>query len=72
MNLVLSIIPQIEKKSYIVFNPIPDLPLIVAEKKGVGYFGGRSFVKGFYILIQALKRINRLQDVEVYMTKTAK
>ncbi|MEM1724611.1 MAG: glycosyltransferase family 4 protein [Desulfurococcaceae archaeon] len=68
MNLVLSRIRHI-KKSYVVYNPIPNLPLVKSERKGIGYFGGRSFVKGFYTLMKALKTL-RNSNVEAFMAMT--
>jgi len=69
-NLVLSKAPYVQKKSYVIYNPIPDLPLIKAESKGVGYFGGRSFVKGFHVLTRALKSI-QCRNVAAYLTMTS-
>lgn len=70
-NLVLSIIPHIKERSYIIYNPIPDLPFVRAERKGIGFFGGRSFAKGFHILIKVLKSLKE-NDITLYTTMTAK
>ncbi|MEM2045601.1 MAG: glycosyltransferase family 4 protein [Candidatus Bathyarchaeia archaeon] len=70
MELVLSKIPRLRGKSHVIYNPIPSLPLIRAEQKGIGYFGGKSFVKGFHVLIQALKMLKG-NDLEVYLAKTS-
>ncbi|MEM2704256.1 MAG: glycosyltransferase family 4 protein [Candidatus Bathyarchaeia archaeon] len=70
MELVLSKIPSLRDKSHVVYNPLPDIPLIKAERKGIGYFGGKSFVKGFYILIHALKMLKG-NNFEAYLTKTS-
>lgn len=72
-DLVLSKIPQLKEKSYQIYNPLPDRPLINAESKGVGYFGGKRFDKGFLVLKQALKS-NLLKypgNFELFMTNTA-
>ncbi len=66
MNLVLQKAPHIKEKSYVIYNPIPDIPFVEAKSKGIGYFGGRSFVKGFHVLLRALKYL-RQSDVEAYM-----
>jgi len=71
MNLVLSKVPNIRRKSYVIYNPIPNDPLIRAEKMGIGYFGGRRFVKGFHILMRALKSLKHSSNIEVYMTMTS-
>jgi len=69
-NLILSKVPHLKEKSYITYNPIPDLPLIRAESKGIGYFGGKRFVKGFHVLMQALKSV-RCRNVMAYLTMTS-
>jgi len=70
-DLVLSKIPMIKEKSYTIYNPIPNRPLVEAEKKGIGYFGGRSFVKGFNILMKALIIHKYKYIIEVYLTKVS-
>ncbi|MEM3739764.1 MAG: glycosyltransferase family 4 protein [Candidatus Korarchaeum sp.] len=69
-RLALSKDPSLKDKSYIVYNPIPDISLIKTEQKGISYFGGKSFVKGFYVLLRALKAIKG-GDLEVYLMKTS-
>jgi len=69
-NLILSKVPHLKEKSYIIYNPIPDLPLIRAESKGIGYFGGKSFVKGFHVLMRALKSV-QCRNVIAYLTMTS-
>lgn len=71
MNLIVQRVPHIRKKSYVIYNPIPNDPLIRAENKGVGYFGGRSFVKGFSILIRALESLKHPSNFEAYMAMTS-
>jgi glycosyltransferase involved in cell wall biosynthesis len=71
MNLVVQRVPHIRKKSYAIYNPIPNDPLIRAENKGMGYFGGRSFVKGFSILIRALESLKHPINFEAYMAMTS-
>jgi glycosyltransferase involved in cell wall biosynthesis len=71
MNLVLSKFPHIKEKSCVIYNPIPDDPLVLAKRKGVGYFGGRSFVKGYYVLLRALKSLGCLNGAEAYLMMTA-
>ncbi len=71
-DLVLSAIPRLREKSYMIYNPISDLQLIKAEKSGIGYFGGKKFVKGYYVLIQALKSSHSSNMVQAYLTMTSK
>ena len=70
MKIVLEKIPQLKQKSYMIYNPIPDEPFVEARKKGVGYFGGKSIVKGFHVLVKALKSL-KVNDMEAYLTMTS-
>ncbi len=70
MRIVLEKIPQIKQKSHMIYNPIPDEPFVEARKKGIGYFGGRSMVKGFNVLVKALKSL-KVNDMEAYLTMTS-
>ncbi|MEM1510905.1 MAG: glycosyltransferase family 4 protein [Ignisphaera sp.] len=70
MELFLSRVPSLRDKSYVIYNPIPDRPLVKARQKGISYLGGRSFVKGFEVLIRALK-ILKGNSLEVYLTKSS-
>jgi len=70
-NLVLSKVPQIKEKSHVIYNPIPSIPYVKAESRGLGYFGGKSFVKGFYTLMRALNSL-RERNVKVYMTRMSR
>ena len=69
-NLVLSKVPHLKEKSHVIYNPIPELPFIKAESKGIGYFGGRSFIKGFYVMMQALKYLG-VNNITAYLTMTS-
>lgn len=69
-DLVLSEVPSIKEKSYVIYNPIPSDPLVLAEDKGVGFFGGRRYIKGFSVLLAALGSL-KCDSVEAYLTMTA-
>jgi glycosyltransferase involved in cell wall biosynthesis len=69
-NLVLSKAPRLKEKSYVIYNPIPELPFIKAESKGIGYFGGRSFIKGFHVLMRALKYLED-DNIATYLAMTS-
>jgi len=69
-NLILSKVPHLKEKSYIIYNPIPELPFIKAESKGIGYFGGRSFIKGFHVLMRALKYLKDY-NIAAYLAMTS-
>ncbi|MEM3503088.1 MAG: glycosyltransferase family 4 protein, partial [Nitrososphaeria archaeon] len=70
MELTLSKNPSLRDKSHVIYNPIPNIPLIKAEQNGIYYFGGKSFVKGFHVLMQALKMLKG-NNLEVYLAKTS-
>ncbi|MEM2703347.1 MAG: hypothetical protein QXR45_09315 [Candidatus Bathyarchaeia archaeon] len=55
---------------HVIYNPIPALPLVEARQKGISYLGGRSYIKGFEVLMKALK-ILKEGDLEVYLTKSS-
>ena len=71
MNLVLSKFPQLRDKSRLIYNPRPDLPMIETKQKGLGYFGGRNFVKGINVLVSALRALNLRHEVDAYLTRTS-
>ncbi|MEM2610444.1 MAG: glycosyltransferase family 4 protein [Candidatus Bathyarchaeia archaeon] len=68
-DIVLSKIPKLRDRSYVIYNPLPDVPLIEAERKGIGYFGGKRFVKGFHVLMCSLKMLKT--NCEVYLANTS-
>lgn len=70
MELILSKVPNLKSKSYVIYNPIPICPLIKTRQKGISYLGGKSFVKGFEVLMRALKMLKE-SNLEVYLTKSS-
>ena len=72
MDLVLSAAPSLKSKSCMIYNPIPAFPFIKAEKSGVGYFGGKDFLKGYYVFIKALNELRTQSAVTSYLTMTSK
>jgi glycosyltransferase involved in cell wall biosynthesis len=71
MNITLPRIPQIREKSYVIHNPLPNEPHIRANKKGIGYFGGKSTSKGLNVLLKALESLRHVDDVEAYLAMTS-
>jgi glycosyltransferase involved in cell wall biosynthesis len=69
-NLIFSKAPHLKEKGHVIYNPIPELPFIKTESKGIGYFGGRSFIKGFHVMVQALKYLEA-NSIAVYLTMTS-
>ncbi len=70
-DLVLSKNPNLREKSYVISNPLPNIPFIPAETLGIGYFGGKSFIKGFYSLMCVLKSLQLLKETNAFLAKTA-
>ncbi len=70
MKLVLSRIQSLRDKSYVIYNPIPDRPLVEARQEGIAYLGGKSFVKGFWVLMLALKILKK-DNLEAYIMKSS-
>lgn len=69
-DLVLSNAPHIKGKSYFVKNPIPPISLAETKRKGIGYFGGKDFVKGFHVLMTALRQVKRPNGAEAFLAMT--
>jgi len=57
MDLAISVNPSIKEKSVLIYNPIPDVPLIPAKEFGCAYFGGKYFIKGYFVLLKALNSV---------------
>lgn len=49
--------PNLEKKITVIYNPLPDLKLLLIRDRGFAYFGGASSLKGFNVLINALPNV---------------
>lgn len=48
---------------HVVHNPLPNEPLIDRTGRDIGYFGGPNPLKGFNLLLQALKQTNHTMTV---------
>jgi glycosyltransferase involved in cell wall biosynthesis len=57
LHLTLSRFPSLSEKSFMVYNPIPDYPMQNSENIGIGYLGGKNYVKGYYHLIKAIAKL---------------
>jgi glycosyltransferase involved in cell wall biosynthesis len=68
MKIIQERIPTVKCKSHMIYNPMPEAPLIKAQRKGLGYFGGRTVAKGFGIMIEALASLTSVNNVEAYLT----
>jgi glycosyltransferase involved in cell wall biosynthesis len=56
-QLITDRVPELKAKSSVIYNPLPDLQLILMRKKGFAYFGGASPMKGFHVLAQSIPRV---------------
>jgi len=48
-------------KTYVVYNPQPEIPYTAMEGDGFAYFGGYSLMKGYRVLCKALRNISHNQ-----------
>ncbi|MEM2130507.1 MAG: glycosyltransferase, partial [Candidatus Bathyarchaeia archaeon] len=46
--------PSFKEKIRIIYNPLPNLSPVPINGDDFGYFGGQSYLKGFYVLLKAL------------------
>lgn len=67
MQLSMSVCTGFEEKSHMVYNPIPECPIVRSERTGIGYFGGNNFLKGFAVLMRALRSLGNCH-ANVYAT----
>lgn len=51
-------VPSLSHRSYVIYNPLPEPFNVDADRNDFGYFGGPSILKGFSILVHALKNID--------------
>lgn len=58
-------------KLHVAYNPLPNIPYLEMKGDDFGYFGGNNTSKGFSVLYQAMKILDRLsgRDVIVHATK---
>ena len=55
--------------SYVIYNPLPELPYTPIEGDDLGFFGGLSPLKGFHILAKALSKIRNKHQVKLHAAK---
>jgi glycosyltransferase involved in cell wall biosynthesis len=66
-DTITKLMPNISDKSYVIYNPIPS---IEEEEDGVegqdyGFYGGTSILKGFQILLEGLRLLDKHVKVHV-------
>jgi len=58
--------PHISDKSHVVYNPVPVFQEDRVEGQDYGFYGGQSALKGFQVLLEALR--NLAKPVKVHVT----
>ena len=60
-------------KSYVIYNPIPEVKYNEPREMNVGYFGGLSPLKGYHVVLRAwVRAFRRHRDRKLFMTKMGK
>ncbi|MEM1510769.1 MAG: glycosyltransferase family 4 protein, partial [Thermofilaceae archaeon] len=72
-EIILRSAPEYEKRITTIYNPPPEIPAIdknLFEKPTLLYVSGDSFVKGFHVLLQALRILGRqrFRNFELFVT----
>lgn len=70
-GLIVKGAPHLEKKTKVVYNPLPQASYSYTAGDDFGYFGGPSRLKGFSVLCRAIKNINNdcHKIINVHATK---
>lgn len=63
--------PWIKGKSHMIYNPIPQTSLIKSESVGIGYLGGKNYLKGYFSLIKAITQLRPKSKTQLHMTMTS-
>ena len=67
-NLFLEHTSSLRHKSYVIYNPLPDILHIPIEGDDVGYFGGLNPLKGFPLLMKAWLKIFSKHKARIHAT----
>jgi glycosyltransferase involved in cell wall biosynthesis len=69
-KIIIERMPCLQAKTYVIYNPMPEISPISVESNDFGYFGGPSCVRGYYILFNAVSRINHINHkVTIHATQ---
>lgn len=73
-DIIVKYLPSLADKVRVIYNPMPSLPPVEMNGDDFGYFGGPSYLKGFHVLINALRYRKRegFKSVTVHATKFSK
>lgn len=65
--------PSLRGKTYVIYNPLPEISRTEMEGDDFGYYGGPNYLKGFHILYQAMMRIKHTnrKAIKIHATKFA-
>jgi glycosyltransferase involved in cell wall biosynthesis len=58
-------------KIHVIYNPLPNIPLVNVQADDFGYFGGSGYMKGFPVLYKAAAYINHIKHerLRIHATK---
>jgi glycosyltransferase involved in cell wall biosynthesis len=65
--------PSLRDKTYVIYNPLPEISCKETEGDDFGYYGGPNYLKGFHILYQAVMHISHTSRgaIKIHATKFA-
>jgi glycosyltransferase involved in cell wall biosynthesis len=67
-SLFLKHISNLQHKSYVIYNPLPNISYIPIEGNDIGYFGGLNPLKGFLVLMNAWLKISPRHKTRIHAT----
>jgi len=72
--MLVKYLPSLAAKVKVIYNPLPSLSPVEMNGDDFGYFGGPSYLKGFHVLLNALRYRKRegCELVTVHATKFSK
>ncbi|CCC81985.1 glycosyltransferase (type1) [Thermoproteus tenax Kra 1] len=71
-ELIVKHVPELSSKISVIYNPLPDIPVIKkepTEPPSFLYLGGDSFIKGFHIFLKASASLLRRRRAVFLLTK---
>jgi glycosyltransferase involved in cell wall biosynthesis len=70
-GMIIKGVPSLRDKTYVIYNPIPELSYTDMEGDDFGYFGGPNYLKGFHTLCHAMMHINNADQrvMKIHATK---
>ena len=73
-DMLVKYLPSLAAKVRVIYNPLPSLSPVEMNGDDFGYFGGPSYLKGFHVLLNALRYRKRegCELVTVHATKFSK